>query len=198
MTLDFANLDPSLLAPVHTERVLNHHFVEFYDNDPSLIDSVDRFVSIGIGRGDAAIVVAEQAHLDVLKEALSRTINLEAATEQGLFVALDAEEALSSFMVDDMPDREKFEQLVGGLIDKAAAGSRAVRVFGEMVSVLWKLGNVAAALSLEDHWNRLSESHDFRLFCAYPTGVFGDKNVAPLRAVCDRHSHVLVSKVPSL
>lgn len=68
-----------------------------------------------------------------------------------------------------------------------------MRVFGEMVSLLWEQGNVAGALNLEDLWNELSESIRFKLFCAYPTHIFGRRNAAPLHAICERHSHVILA-----
>jgi hypothetical protein len=54
------------------------------------------------------------------------------------------------------------------LIGRLAAGPGPVRVYGEMVALLWADGQVAAALELEDLWNELGRRLPFSLFCGYP------------------------------
>ena len=171
------------------------HFVEFYDNDPALIDSIARFISTGLNQGEAAIVVATRAHAGALDEAFRNAgVNTDGAREQGLLVSLDARESLDLLMHAGMPSTDKFEELMGATISRAAAGGRRVRIFGEMVALLWEQGNLEGALRLEDLWNYLAESHRFRLFCAYPVGAFGERDLAPLRAVCHSHTHLITAE----
>lgn len=191
MSIDFGNLDPSLFAPSGGLGA-SDHFVELYDDDRALVDSVRTFVSIGISEGDAAIVIAEPAHREAFEAELDRVIELERARAEGLYLSVDAAEVLSRFMEDGLPDAARFDRVIGDLIGRAAVGGRNVRVFGEMVAMLWAEGNVAGALSLEDLWNRFSKRSPFRLFCAYPTAGFDDADLARLSAVCGRHSHVVV------
>jgi hypothetical protein len=177
---------------VETDAEPTAHFVEYYDDAGSLTDSVRTFVSVGIGRGDAAIVIAEREHLEAFEAALGRVVDLGRARARGAYVSLDADETLASFMEDGMPDAARFEAVVGDAIARAAAGGRRVRLFGEMVAVLWRQRNVAGALALEDLWNRLAERYRFRLFCAYPTSAF-DGDPAATEAVSRRHSHIVTS-----
>src|SRR5438552_269564 len=51
----------------------------------------------------------------------------------------------------------------------AAAGSQRVRAYGEMVDLLWQIGDVASAIDLEARWNELSTTKRFSLLCAYLT-----------------------------
>jgi hypothetical protein len=169
------------------------HFVEYYDDVDSLTDSVRTFVSIGISRGDAAIVIAERAHLDAFESELGRVVDLDRARARGSYVSRDASETLAQLLDDGLPDPARFEAVVGDSIARAAAGGTRVRIFGEMVAVLWAQGNVAGALALEDLWNRLADLYRFRLFCAYPTSAF-DGDPASSEAVSHRHSHVVVSR----
>jgi PAS domain S-box-containing protein len=61
-----------------------------------------------------------------------------------------------------------------------------------MVALLWKEGNSAAAIRLEQHWNNLSRSHAFCLFCAYPMNGFqGAANGEPFVHICHEHSRVI-------
>jgi len=47
-----------------------------------------------------------------------------------------------------------------------------LRVYGEMVGILWKARQFPAAIRLEQLWNKLRKSHDFDLFCAYSIDIF--------------------------
>ena len=94
-------------------------------------------------------------------------------------------------MADGIPNSAKFAASIGELIAQAAKGGRNVRVFGEMVALLWAAGNVAGAISLEELWNGLAETHPFQLFCAYPVHAFKGDDLVPLREVCHQHSHVI-------
>ena len=65
---------------------------------------------------------------------------------------------------------------------------RLVRIYGEMVDVLWSRGREDAALSLEILWNQLIAGRKCSLLCGYSSGVGqGDG----FHAICNRHSHVL-------
>jgi hypothetical protein len=197
--IDFNGLDPMSFAPrhVHGDEPMDH-FVEFYVDDRSLIESVRTFVSVGISQGDAAIVIADASHREALEEELDRIIELQAATEQGLYVPLDADETLSQLMIDGLPDPARFDLVIGELIERVSGDGRNVRVFGQMVSLLWAQGNTAAAFALEDLWNRCSGDHRFRLFCAYPSSAFNENDLHPLAAIWDRHSQIVVTKARGL
>ena len=61
-----------------------------------------------------------------------------------------ADEVLNRFMVGNGPDAERFEDTINPILDKAAGSrKRLVRIYGEMVDVLWSSGREDAALSLE-------------------------------------------------
>src|SRR4029434_1895112 len=67
-----------------------------------------------------------------------------------------------------------------------------VRVFGEMVALLWAEGNMDAALQLEMLCNDLVTLHPFSLLCAYPLRGFTQATHAqPLLTICAAHSHVI-------
>jgi hypothetical protein len=192
--MKFADLDPNVLAPKPMPGLSpNDHFVELYEGDESLIDSLHRYVAVGVGDEETVIVIATQAHQAALDERLSRTIDVESAKARGIYKTFDAAELLATFMEGDDVDQEKFEAAIGSLLEKVSVDGASVRLFGEMVVVLWERGLVAAALKLEDFWNALAEKRRFKLFCAYPGKLFGDMNTSPIKAVCDRHSHVLVA-----
>lgn len=169
------------------------HVVGFYETEAFLVDSVRDFLAPGLLAGNAAIVVATDSHRALFGRALMEAgIDLDEAQRCGRYIALDAPEVLSTFMVECMPDAARFRATVGELVARAAEGQHDLRIYGEMVAVLWDQGNVAAAIALEDLWNDLATRHPFSLFCAYPIRVFDtDANTEPLRKICRQHSRVI-------
>lgn len=170
----------------------NEHFVQFYETDLYLVNSVSDYIGSGLSAGDGCIVVATSEHrtgLDVRLQAYG--LDVTAAKTTGQYLSLDAEETLSKFIVDGSPDRSRFIDVIQPAIARTGKGRR-VRVFGEMVALLWEQGNRTAAIQLEELWNTLHESLDFTLFCAYPIKAFGGESMAqPLSDVCATHSRVI-------
>ena len=184
-----------LLAPTPewTEIGASEHFVQFYESDSFLIDSVAKFIGSGLGSGEAGLVIGTRDHLQALEEQLTACgFDLGMLKSRGQYVPLDAAETLATFMVDGVPDPELFTRLIGKTVSRAAKGGRPVRAFGEMVALLWADGNGAAAVRLEELWNELGKEHAFSLFCAYPIDGFrGEANVQPFLHICEAHSRVI-------
>lgn len=176
--------------PHRESTVLPHdHAVIFYDDDAELVTGVADFIVAGVGCDEPAIVVATAEHRGLIDETLVRLgLDLATARTTGRLVMLDAEATLSTFLRDGILDAAGFGSTVGTLIDSAAAGGRRVRVFGEMVALLWQGGNVAGALELEAMWNGLAMQRWFTLLCAYPLSVLGDAPLDDVERVCDVHS----------
>ncbi|MBW3581424.1 MAG: MEDS domain-containing protein [Actinobacteria bacterium] len=181
---------PRLRAPATTaDGPAHHHLVEFYERDDLLADSVRAHIEPGLRGGETAIVVATEAHLELFETALLSGVDVGAARADGRYLALDADEALSRFMVDGAPDPTRFWTTIGGLVATATGSGRRVRIYGEMVAVLWAEGNVAAAIALEDLWNELGRIRPFSLLCAYPTTAFDRVESTTLfRVLCEQHS----------
>jgi PAS domain S-box-containing protein len=175
------------------------HFVRFYQEDSHLYTSVGRFLQEGLECGDGIVVIATPEHRDGFRAALRDAgVDVASATERGDLTLLDAEETLSRFLVGDLAqgvlDAEAFERVIGAVLDRAASSvvRRSVRAYGEMVALLFKQGNVEATAGLEDLWNRLARSHDFRLCCAYAIGDFNRaSHREPFRRICALHTHIL-------
>jgi signal transduction histidine kinase len=119
-------------------------------------------------------------------------LDLTAATATDRYVWLDAAETLARFMVDGLPDPERFVEAIEPVVADPIGGGREVRVFGEMVALLASAGDYAAAVRLEGLWNSLRDRHGFTLFCAYPISSFdADRSGRQLEAVCAAHSQVI-------
>ncbi|PYX87500.1 MAG: hypothetical protein DMG67_19200 [Acidobacteria bacterium] len=173
------------------------HSVQFYSDEKFLIESLAPFIGNALVAGDAAIVIATDAHRQALAESLQeRGLDLVTASKSGRYVALDAAETLSQFMVDDWPDQQRFTEIIGKIVEqarKAAGGKdRHVAAFGEMVALLCEEGKRVAAVRLEQLWNDLGQAHRFYLRCAYSMNVFRDAaHGEAMMKICGEHTHVI-------
>jgi PAS domain S-box-containing protein len=174
----------------------SEHLVQFYDADPAAwAKSVGRYLAEGLKRGEAALVIAIPEH----KKAIVRQLNAlgcDPASADGLgrLTFRDAEETLAKFTVAGEPDWIQFQRTVGREMERLVPASLngGFRAYGEMVGVLWSAGEFSAAIRLEEYWNRLLQSHKFKLFCGYPIDIFSDDfNHSHVDAVVCAHTHVI-------
>jgi PAS domain S-box-containing protein len=143
--------------------------------------------------GDTAVVVATPAHRAGL-EAQLRGEGLEEflVSSTSRLITRDADETLARLLVDDIPDAQRFQEVIGGLLQQASQSGGRVRVFGEMVALLAATDRVPAALQLEALWNELQREQSFALVCAYPFSVLSADRADGLAAeVCDTHDRAL-------
>ena len=96
---------------------------------------------------------------------------------------------------DDLPEWTAFHHAMGGAIAELRLQYPAVRVYGEMVDILWQRGEQQAAIRLEEFWNELGKLQTFSLLCAYgidtlEAGSYG----AALDAVCRCHTHLIPTR----
>jgi MEDS: MEthanogen/methylotroph, DcmR Sensory domain/Histidine kinase-like ATPase domain len=169
------------------------HVVQFYAHDAELLGAVVPYLADGLRAGEAVIVIATEAHRRALEASLAASgIDVGMEKGRGAFASLDAAEAITAFASDGAIDREVFGELVGGLLRQAAKSGRALRAYGEMVSLLWDAGDVLCAIELETLWNELRAELGFSLFCSYRSvSVIGAERADALQQLCKLHSTVL-------
>jgi PAS domain S-box-containing protein len=190
-----SNVVPILAASRDgTDRLLarpnGEHLVQFYEDDESLLDTLEHFLGAGLILGEPILVIATEDHRRRLVHRL-RGLNVEAAIGSGHVVLLDARETLARFLVNGMPDPDRFHRTIGDLLaGLTMAQPGRVRAFGEMVDLLWRDGARTAAIRLEELWNEAAAVHSFSLLCAYVMANFFKGELA----ICNSHTHVLTSR----
>jgi hypothetical protein len=154
------------------------HAVTFYASDQELADQVYEHLCVPAGQG-TAIVIATPEHRKLFSERMTQAgIDVPAEWARGSFVALDAGEVMASFMTAGWPDPAAFWATLSPLLKQALVRPGPVRVFGEMVALLWADGQTGAAVDLEALWNELAGQYSFSLLCAYPASIVRDDDLA--------------------
>lgn len=149
-----------------------HSHIVYPCADETLIgEAVVTFASAGLRKGDAVILVTTKARRELIEDRLTEeSFDVKELQTIGQLAFIDAGSMLSEIVVDGSPDAAKFKRAVERVIDRAASGDHAqrnVRIFGEMVSLLYGVNKIPAAEKLEEFWNQLVASRSISLFCAY-------------------------------
>ena len=185
--------DPPVAPAGHvSDPEPNEHIVQTYTDDAFLVSVVTEYLGQALAAGEGAVVVGTPAHVDAITTRCRQTgVDVDAAIRAGRLLILDAALTLERLVIDGVPDRAVFREVVGGaLAHVQASGCRKVRIFGEAVDLLWPT-NPEAAFRLEDVWNEFLAAGTVSLLCAYRVAPF-DRNVQGiLHRVCRCHSRLM-------
>ncbi len=169
------------------------HVVLFYRDQEDLDERVSMYLLEAVLDDAVAIVVATPDHHRSFEGRLADAgVDVAAARARGSYLAIDADEIMRGFMVADWPDPAGFWRAISPLLRQAATAGRPIRVFGEMVSLLWDAGLIDAAIEVEVMWNELAGQYAFSLLCAYPQqSVSCAHHLDALTEVCRVHTEAI-------
>jgi DNA-binding NarL/FixJ family response regulator len=172
------------------------HEVTFYTDDRPFLDLLTQFIGSALRIGNGAIVVATESHRTKLLPRLQTYgVDVGASMEHGRLLALDADDALSTFMRDRVPDPALFMKAFGDLIVTALKAAKVKRprvaIFGECVHLLWEQGNPEAAIQTEKLANKLIRTCAVDILCGYHLGTADAAMGGELfQQICAEHSAV--------
>jgi len=167
------------------------HVVYSYTNDRHLVDAVGFYTASGLARHGAVILIATEAHRSAIKRYLKSEGDVEALEASGQLLFLDAAEVMTTFMVNGNPDPKLFKAGIRTLIEQASRDERTgrnreVRIFDEMVSLLWPI-NTPAAERLEELVNEVLAEYSVQMLCAYSLNGPGRSQLP--ESLVNAHSH---------
>ncbi len=171
------------------------HVVQFYESDDFLCEAVASFLVAGLHAGQPVLVVATEPHREGIRQRLAvHGYEAPSLGRSGAVTFVDAEAMLSTFVADANVDARLFNRELEARLASCRQGrdGTTVRVFGEMVDVLWRDGRADAALRLEELWNEVAAKESFALLCGYSLGHFRDAaDAKQFEAVCGHHDHAV-------
>ena len=172
------------------------HIVYSYTDEAQMAEAVCLFASTGLRKVEAVLLVLSEAHYEPVRRCLARQgFDLEHLEATGHLICENAQNLLGSFMFDGIIDEHRFKTTIGGMIEKAKGGNgkgapRPVRVFGEMVDLIWT-SDPKATQRLEELWNQVIDAHSVPLLCAY--ALAGSRPAALPMPLVSCHSHAIVA-----
>jgi len=186
-------VSPSL-APKKA-NIPHSHEVQFYSDDAALLLDLTCFIEAALKAGNPVIVVATESHrTGLLQKLLARGVDAAAAIGQGLYLPLDVDEALSTFMVNDLPDSVRFLNVFGDLVSSAAKATKAkhprVAAFGEIATTLWAQGKADAAIQVEQVTDELAKTRNVDILCGYVLNSFQREQDHIYERICKEHTAI--------
>jgi DNA-binding NarL/FixJ family response regulator len=184
------------LVPSRKGVISRWHECHFYSNEESLLAGFTSFIETALTAGRVAIVIASQSHREsALRRLRLDAIDINAAIEQGRCIALDVEETLSKFMVNDLPDPVRFfkaaHDCITGAAQMACGEHRRVAACGEGTSILWAQGKVDAAIELERLWDDVAKTYDLDILCGFLLPALQpDQGNKTYENICAAHSAI--------
>jgi len=171
------------------------HIVQLYQDSDFLNYAVCRFASGAFTKGEGIMLVATRTHWDTFRPRLeAQGVDVDAARERGQLTVVDADELLPRFMRGAMPDPPVFNAVFTEAVRQARAKGnyQNLRVWGEMVDVLWERGDVSASMNLEDLFDQLCKRTDIAIFCSFLMDNFNDDiHAQMLPRLGTNHSHLI-------
>ncbi|HEX4922398.1 MAG TPA: MEDS domain-containing protein, partial [Candidatus Bathyarchaeia archaeon] len=191
----FTNNVTAFIPPTHVEPP-KFHEVTFYSDDEQFLDDVTVFIGTALKDGNAAIVAATESHrIKLIARLQAYGLDMAGAIERGRYLAFDAADALSTFIVNGMPDpalfMKTFQSLILTAVTTADTEHPRVAIFGECVHLLCARGNPEAAMQMEKLGNLLTRTYDVNILCGYCLGILQsgmDEHI--FQQICAEHSTV--------
>jgi hypothetical protein len=183
----------SSISALLIDAPVGRHFAQLHRDAQERAESVSLYVETGLRhKNGVVVIVAPDSREQILARLRVAGLDAEACQRTGQFVLLDADATLRLFMVDGMPDWDRFRRAVGGVLARLQEFGSSIRAYGEMVNLLWQRGSHKAAIQLEEYWNDLARLHPFALFCTYMMDSQSDATYAcPLHDIGRTHSDVI-------
>jgi len=169
------------------------HIAYSYTGEAQLAEAVCRFAGAGLRKNEAAVLIVTAAHNGRIRARLQDDgFNLPVLESEGLLAIESAEDLLASFLFGGVLDELRFKTSIGRKILSARWGAanhpnRPVRLFGEMVDLLWE-AHPNTTQRMEELWNDIIETHRVPLLCAYSLGGSKPNALPPSLLACHAHT----------
>lgn len=168
------------------------HILKLYENAEDLAKTVAPFLVEGLKAGERVTVVARAEHWEAIEAAMAKGgEDPAAARDHGKVEVLDARRLLENLGSARGADPR---EAMTGVVAPIASGSAApVRIYAEMVDLLWQSGHLHSALALEEVWNRHLDPARGRLLCGYHRDLVKAAEPHGVVQVLESHSHVVLA-----
>jgi len=169
-----------------------NHIVKVCSDDTLQAEVVTEYIKEGLLNEEAAIIFARTS---LRKKVIANLENLGVDVGHyksiGKLKFFDAEFILTNFHIDGTVDESAFIDVIGLPIQAIKREFGKVRVFGEIVNVLWKNEEHAAAMHLEECWHNLCQAIDFSFLCSYSLESLDSTAFdESINLLCQYHKHL--------
>jgi hypothetical protein len=151
------------------------HVVQFYESDEDLIDTLEAFLGTAL--------LEQRLH--------AAGIDLAKVRAADRYIPLDAEKLFELFMHGGRFDSEGFFEVARNALERCRGSGRSVRVFGELVAVMWAHKHYATALRLEEAWQAQCKASKLSVLCSYPFAGISEDSARMIPDICAAHTEAV-------
>lgn len=163
------------------------HALQLYQDEARLVEALGDFTAAGLRADEGVLLIASTPRWERLLARLQQSgidpherVLRGSLRHFGLHLALGA-----------AANRQRFSEMMNGVLAMAHARHARVRVFSELTDALWRAHERPAACACERYWKALLGAHDVQLLCACPIdSLEGEAYDGSLQALCGEHTHV--------
>lgn len=184
------------LSCIPSTAVAPNHEIQFYSDERILLNRAVTFIVAALEAGGSAIVCAsEPIRAEFFRAVQGHEPEIDDLIQRGNYLALDAEETVSEFMLGNSPNATEFVKLLGGVATAAADAARSrhsrVALYQECGHRLWAQGREGATLEVERLFNWLAYEYDLDVLCGYSIAYFDvGEDRHRIQRLCAEHSAV--------
>ena len=163
------------------------HALQLYQQEARLLDGLGDFAAAGLRAEEGVVVIASTPRWQLLIDRLQKSgVDAHGCVVRGQLRLFGLH-----VMLRAVPNRQRFSEVMNGVIALAHARHRRVRIFSELTDALWRAGERGAACRCERYWHHLLAVQDCQLLCACPIdSLEGETYDGTLQALCSEHTHV--------
>jgi len=163
------------------------HVLQLYQQEARLLEALTDFAGAGLRADEGVVVIASTPRWELLLDRLQKSgVDAHAHVVRGQLRLFGLHVLLGA-----VPNRQRFSEVMNGVLALAHARHRRVRVFSELNDALWRAGERASACRCERYWQQLLAVQDCQLLCACPIdSLEGDTYDGTLQALCGEHTHI--------
>jgi C4-dicarboxylate-specific signal transduction histidine kinase len=171
------------------------HLVQFYKRSEYLAETVAEFIQQGLGRSDGIIILATQEHWQTLQVILlQKNSGFAESLNSERLLFWDVHEVLQRILNHEGLNKAAFMNFIQSILIQMGNHSN-VRVYAELVDLLYTKGRVNDARFLKDFWNEILQTNPrLSLMCAFQSDFTGDNvpfmTEAPSQGMAEEHSSI--------
>jgi hypothetical protein len=178
-----------------SERPSDAHIIFFYEDDHFFVDVVVEFLVGGQKSSDRLLVIATQAHRELLLAALGRRgLDVSEALAGGTLAMIDAQTILERASSGGELDVEQLLATLDAIMQRAVRNEGRLRAYGELAGMLCERGLLSACRRVEEYWRDFVKQHSLAVLCGYRGGQTGCTHGSELAQLREVHTVTLPSE----
>lgn len=163
------------------------HVLQLYQEERRLVDALSDYVAAGLRANEGVVVIASTPRWQFLLDRLQKS----GLDPHGSVLRGQLRHFGLQVMMGAVPNRQRFSEVMNGVLALARARNERVRVFSELTDALWRAGERGAACRCERYWHQLLAVQDCQLLCACPIdSLEGNVYDGTLQSLCAEHTHI--------